>query len=70
VVGDWNGDGIDTVGVFRNGTFFLRNSNTSGIADVTLVYGAFGDIPLAGDMDGDHKDNVGFFRNATFYLRK
>ena len=34
VAGDWNGDGIDTVGVFRNGIFYLRNSNTSGVTPI------------------------------------
>src|SRR4051812_1738521 len=32
LVGDWDGDGTDTPGVFRDGTFYLRNSNTSGVA--------------------------------------
>jgi hypothetical protein len=70
VTGDWNNDGIDTAGVFRNGTFFLRNSNTAGVANVTLTYGAFQDLPLAGDMDGDGDDTVGYFRSGTFVLRK
>ena len=36
VAGDWDGDGIDTIGVFRNGTFYLRNSNSSGGIDGTV----------------------------------
>src|SRR5438128_1477394 len=28
-VGDWNGDGIDTLLVRRNNTFYVRNSNSS-----------------------------------------
>lgn len=31
VVGDWDGDGVDTVGIFREGAFHLRNANSAGI---------------------------------------
>jgi hypothetical protein len=51
VAGDWNGDGVDTVGVYRNGVFFLRNSNTSGFADLVFAFGIPGDQPIAGDWD-------------------
>jgi hypothetical protein len=30
VMGDWNGDGRGTVGVFRDGTWFLRDANSPG----------------------------------------
>ena len=42
VVGDWNGDGIDTPGVVRGNTWYLRNSNTPGPADVTFTFNAAG----------------------------
>jgi hypothetical protein len=48
VVGDWNGDGIDTIGVFRNGNFYLRNSNTNGAPDLMFAYGAASDVPVVG----------------------
>ena len=36
VVGDWNGDGLDTIGVRRasTGQMYLRNSNSAGAADM------------------------------------
>ena len=71
VAGDWNGDGIDTIGVFSNGTFQLRNSNTAGSADLTFGFGAAGDKPVAGDWNGDGIDTVGVFRvgsDCTFLL--
>ena len=34
VVGDFDGDGIDTVGVYRSGSWYLRNSNSSGAHDL------------------------------------
>ena len=41
-----------TVGVYRNGTFFLRNSNTSGAPDISFDLGVAGDAPISGDWDG------------------
>ena len=52
VTGDWNGDGIDTIGVYRIDTFFLRDSNDVGFADYTFTLGLDGDMPIAGDWDG------------------
>ncbi len=52
VAGDWNGDGIDSVGIYRGGVFYLRNSNTQGVADIVFAFGNAGDDPLAGDWDG------------------
>ncbi len=69
VAGDWNGDGTDTIGIYRNGTFFLRNSNNSGFADIQFPFGAAGDIPIVGDWDGDGVDTVGIVRGNTVFLR-
>ena len=48
VTGDWNGDGIDTIGMYRNGVYYLRNTNTAGNADLAFTYGSTGDIPVTG----------------------
>jgi len=71
VVGDWDGDGTDTIGVYRNGVFYLSNSNTLGFADIVFPFGAPGDQPIAGDWDNDGIDTVGLYRSSTvtFYLR-
>ncbi len=66
---DWNGDGVDSPGVFRNGVFYLRNSLTSGVADLMMGYGMPGDLPVCGDWNGDGVDSPGVFRNGVFYLR-
>ena len=50
--GDWNGDGIDTVGIYRNGLFFLTNSNTTGFADTIFALGNNGDFPISGNWNG------------------
>jgi hypothetical protein len=52
VTGDWNNDGVDTIGVYRNGQFMLRNSNTIGFAEVVFALGVSGDMPIAGNWDG------------------
>jgi hypothetical protein len=62
--------GNDTIGTYRNGVFYLRNSNTNGIADLVFGYGnTAGDIPIIGDWNGDGTDTVGIYRNGMFFLR-
>src|SRR5690606_30401256 len=39
LMGDWDGDGIDTPAVRRGAVYHLTNTNSSGVADVTFVYG-------------------------------
>jgi subtilisin family serine protease len=68
VTGDWNGDGIDTIGVYdtATGIFSLRDSNTSGAPDYSLVFGNPGDAPLHGrwSVSATH-DGVGVYRNSN-----
>jgi hypothetical protein len=64
IMGDWDGDGVFTVGVFTpsTATFHLRNSNSAGPADFTFAFGPAGiGVPVAGDWDGDGKWSVGVF---------
>lgn len=65
ITGDWDGDGDDTVGIYRNGTFFLKNTNITGIGDITFAFGAPTDIPIAGDWNGDGIDTVGLYRPSS-----
>ena len=60
-----------TAGVFRptNGLLFLKNSNTTGFADVAINYGVPGDYPVVGDWDGNGTTTIGIYRNGSFYLR-
>ena len=66
MMGDWDCDGVDTPGLYRqsDGHVYLRNSNTQGSADVRFYFGNPGDIPLAGDFDGDGCDTVSLYRPA------
>ncbi len=67
IVGDWNGDGIDTVGVYRTttNTFHLNNDFGPGPTAYSFPFGQMGDIPVAEDWNGDGKDDIGLFRPAT-----
>lgn len=71
--GDWNGNGTETIGLYDPGTatFHLRNSNTSGSADITAVFGSGGNwMPLVGDWDNNGTTTIGVYDPSTarFYL--
>jgi hypothetical protein len=72
VVGDWNGDTIDTIGVFRingAGEFHLSNDFENS-TDIFFNFGTKGDLPLAGDWTGKGFDTPGVFRSgkSTMFL--
>jgi hypothetical protein len=73
IVGDWDGDGDDTIGIFRptDGTWHLRNANSAGSPDISFGYhwGASTDKPIVGDWDGDGDDTIGMYRAGTWDLR-
>jgi hypothetical protein len=75
VVGDWDGDGIDEVGLHRPGTgfFYWRNTLTTGVGDGQIFFGDPGDRFIAGDwIDHDGRDTPAVFRPGaiTFYFRE
>ena len=71
-MGDWDCDGDDTPGLYRQGDgyVYLRNSNTQGVADIRFFFGNPGDVPVAGDFDGDGCDTVSIYRpsQSRFYI--
>jgi len=72
-VGDFDGDGIDTVGLHRpsTGNVFLNNSHEGGSADVQFVFGDPGDRMIAGDWNSDGTDTLAVYRssNGLFYVK-
>jgi hypothetical protein len=61
-VGDWNGDGIDTVGAIFYSCCLrwdLRNSNSAGPPNVSFFYGGGTAIPVTGDWNGDGVETIG-----------
>ncbi len=75
VSGDWDGDGVDTIGVWRpsTNTWYLRDSNSAGPHDLSFAFGWSngGDVPVVGDWNGDGVDTIGVWRPSTktWYLR-
>ena len=60
VVGDWNGDGADSIGAYVFNHFYLRNSVTPGPPDLDIYYGSLIDRPVTGDFNGGaHVDTIG-----------
>jgi hypothetical protein len=56
------------------GTFYLRNGNTEGAADITFQFGPSGSagwLPIAGNWDHIGGDSIGLYDPATgtFYLK-
>ena len=75
VAGDWNGDGLDSPGVFRPSlaTFYLsdQDTNASVYGDYNVTLGLTGDAPIVGDWIAQGHAGVGVFRptNGLTYLK-
>jgi hypothetical protein len=76
VIGDWDGDGDDEIGVFA-GNSYLLDVNGNGIyngpagGDVNSSFAAGvapGGTPFACDLDGDGNDDIGKVLGTTFYV--
>ena len=74
VVGDWNGDGRDDIGVLRNedGMFHLDTNGDRQLdgSDARFAFDSFqaGDKAIAGDWNGDGTDEVGIFRAGNTFM--
>src|SRR5690625_1956828 len=67
-IGDWDGDGRDTIAVRRGNQFHVTNSQRGGDADVVFHYGRSGDVILVGDWDGDGRDSFAVRRGANYHI--
>ena len=56
--GDYNGDGITDIAVFRSGAWLVQNQPT-------VFLGLDGDIPVPGDYNGDGITDRAVFRPAV-----
>ena len=69
IVGDWNGNGVHTIGVVRGNRWLLKNSNRDGSADIDFTFGESGDVPVVGDWNGDGTTGIGVVRGDRWLLR-
>ncbi len=73
VVGDWNGSGTTKVGLFRQGFFWILDTNGNGIfeqaLDHTYAFGGIaGDVPVVGDWNGSGTSKIGLFRQGFYWI--
>lgn len=70
IAGNWNGSGIDTIGIFRDGLWKLDIDGNGkwSEGDETVHLGQEGDKPVVGDFNGDGVDELGVYRNGTWHI--
>ncbi len=70
VAGDFNGDGIRTIGVFRDGLWWLDVDGDGRWSDrdAQFEYGEAGDVPVVGDLDGNGVEEIGIYRSGQWIL--
>jgi hypothetical protein len=73
VVGDWNGNGKTKVGLFRQGFFWILDTNGNGVfeqgVDNTYAFGGVaGDVPVVGDWNGTGTSKIGLFRLGFYWI--
>jgi hypothetical protein len=64
LVGDWDGDGMDTPGHYLNGAWGLSNVNKPHGVDQAFSFGGPGFLPLVGTWDGEIGDTPGLYAEA------
>jgi len=70
IIGDWNGDGIDGIGVYKEGLWMQRETAPGGTVENIF---RFGDTSphwqtVAGDWDADGRDSVGLYYDGLWVL--
>lgn len=68
VAGDFNGDGISTLGSFRNGNWKIDvngDGKLDSSTDAFFEFGQAGDVAIVGDFNGDGLDEVAVVRGNT-----
>jgi hypothetical protein len=70
LAGDWNGDDIDGIGLYKDGVFLLRQTASDGPPEMTFRYGASepGWRPVAGDWNGSSNSTVGLYKEGLWLL--
>lgn len=70
LAGDWNGDGIDQIAVFRSGHWMIDADGDGRWSDLDqrVEFGQPGDVPIAGDFNGDEIDEIGVVRGDVWII--
>ncbi|HEX3872137.1 MAG TPA: SdrD B-like domain-containing protein, partial [Pirellulales bacterium] len=70
IAGAFNGSGIDTIGVFRDGKWHLDLNGDGRFQKTDLVvnFGQPGDLPVIGDFNGDGIDELGVYRDGLWMI--
>ena len=70
VTGDWNGNGIRSIGTFQDGTWNLDVNGDGRFdhQDETVEFGQAGDIPIVGDFNGDGVEEIAVYRSGTWMI--
>ncbi len=70
LVGDWNGDGKDTIALRKGNQFaFSKKNPASGTPNFTLTWGLPSDTVLVGDWNGDGKDTLAIRRGNSYHVK-
>ncbi|MPV36371.1 hypothetical protein GB881_04775 [Georgenia subflava] len=69
LIGDWDGDGTDSITVRRGNTYYVNNTLGGGEAEHVFVYGRPDDTVLVGDWDGDGVDTLAVRRGAEYHVK-
>lgn len=68
VAGDWNGDGTQDLGLYKDGEWLLRDTISGEIQRASFGTGA-GWQAVAGDWNGDGIDGIGLYQGGVWLLR-
>ncbi|WP_299034328.1 hypothetical protein [uncultured Pseudokineococcus sp.] len=69
LVGDWDGDGVDTIALRRGNEIHFASDNVDGGGGVSVSsFGRASDVAVAGDFTEAGRDTVAVRRSSTFFV--
>ena len=70
ITGDWNGNGIRSIGYFNDGQwqFDVNGDGRFDYEDARADFGRAGDVPMVGDFNGDGIEEIAIYRSGTWLI--